>query len=426
MYSNQKLLNRDFLLVVIGQIISLFGNTILRFALPLYLLNTTGSSAIFGSVMALSMIPMALLSPVGGIIADRINRRNIMIFLDFITSGLVILFGLIFVPEHAVILIGTMMVVLSIIQSLYSPSVQASVPVLSSTKNLMKSNAIINQVQALSSLLGPSIGGILYGFWGLMPIIVVGACSFFISAVMEIFIHIPSVKRKDSEHSSNIIRQDIKDSLDFICHKNSVIFKIVLVICSFNLFISALIAVGVPTIITINLALSSQLYGIAQGLMAAGALLGGILTAIFASKLTADKSHFILFLASASILPIGIALIFPIPVMLAYGVITLFSMILMTLASVFSIMMLSYLQMITPNELIGKVMSLIIALSVCSQPIGQALYGFLFSLSSSTPYVIIFGASCVTILITLVSKPLFQNLPSITTPSSMTDTSSNL
>lgn len=126
--TKSKLFNRDFTLVVIGQIISLFGNAILRFALPLYLLNLTGSSAVFGSIMAISMIPMALLSPIGGIIADRVNRRNIMVVLDFITSGIVIIFGLVFIPDQAVVLIGVMMVLLSIIQSFYSPSVQSSIP----------------------------------------------------------------------------------------------------------------------------------------------------------------------------------------------------------------------------------------------------------------------------------------------------------
>ena len=66
----QKLMNRDFSLVVIGQIISLFGNSILRFALPLYLLDQTGSSALFGSVLAISMIPMLLFSPIAGLVAD--------------------------------------------------------------------------------------------------------------------------------------------------------------------------------------------------------------------------------------------------------------------------------------------------------------------------------------------------------------------
>ena len=52
----KKLFSKDFTLVVVGQIISLFGNAAVRFALPLYLLNQTGSSALYGTVMACAFI----------------------------------------------------------------------------------------------------------------------------------------------------------------------------------------------------------------------------------------------------------------------------------------------------------------------------------------------------------------------------------
>ena len=52
----EKGMSKDFILVVIGQIISLFGNAVLRFALPLHLLNVTDSPAMFGAVSALSLI----------------------------------------------------------------------------------------------------------------------------------------------------------------------------------------------------------------------------------------------------------------------------------------------------------------------------------------------------------------------------------
>lgn len=85
-----KLWNKDFTLVVIGQIISLFGNAVLRFALPLYILEQGGSPALFGQVSALAFFPLIMLSPVGGIIADRVNKQRIMVVLDFITSVLVL------------------------------------------------------------------------------------------------------------------------------------------------------------------------------------------------------------------------------------------------------------------------------------------------------------------------------------------------
>ena len=86
---------RDFTLVVVGQIISLFGNAILRFALPLYLLRATGSSALFGMVTAASFLPMIVLSLLGGVLADRVNKRNIMVALDFSTAALIAVFYLV-------------------------------------------------------------------------------------------------------------------------------------------------------------------------------------------------------------------------------------------------------------------------------------------------------------------------------------------
>lgn len=90
-----KLFNRDFSMVVIGQIISLFGNAILRFALPLYLLRETNSSILFGTVTACSFIPMVIFSLLGGVIADRENKRNIMVVLDFFTAFIIIMFYII-------------------------------------------------------------------------------------------------------------------------------------------------------------------------------------------------------------------------------------------------------------------------------------------------------------------------------------------
>lgn len=62
---SDRLFSRDFTLMILGQIISLFGNAILRFALSLYVLDTTGSAAAFGGILAVSMVPTILCSPWG-------------------------------------------------------------------------------------------------------------------------------------------------------------------------------------------------------------------------------------------------------------------------------------------------------------------------------------------------------------------------
>ncbi|MCC8143351.1 MAG: hypothetical protein LUD02_04710 [Tannerellaceae bacterium] len=104
--------SKDFILVVAGQIVSISGNQIVRYALPLYVLNETGSSALFGTISAVAFIPMLLLFPIGGILADRLNKKKVMVILDFSTSILVLLFCLLAGRTGMVLLIAAMMVAL--------------------------------------------------------------------------------------------------------------------------------------------------------------------------------------------------------------------------------------------------------------------------------------------------------------------------
>ena len=139
---DQKLFTKDFMLVVIGQIISLFGNATIRFALPLYLLNLTGSSALYGTVTACAFIPAILLSPIGGIVADRVNKRNIMVILDFFTAAVILAFSLLMNEVNLILLLTVTLMFLYGIAGAYQPSVQASIPALTNQDNFMAANSI--------------------------------------------------------------------------------------------------------------------------------------------------------------------------------------------------------------------------------------------------------------------------------------------
>lgn len=163
---NQTLHSKDFILMVIGQIISLFGNAAIRFALPLYLLNLTGSSALYGTVTACAFIPAILLSPVGGIVADRVNKRNIMVILDFFTAAVICVFSLLMDKGSLILLVTVTLMLLYGIAGAYQPSVQASIPALVNPEHFMAANSIINTVSSFAALTGPVIGGILYSAYG--------------------------------------------------------------------------------------------------------------------------------------------------------------------------------------------------------------------------------------------------------------------
>lgn len=410
MNQKTKLFHRDFTLVVIGQIISLFGNAIIRFALPLYLLNITGSAAYFGLASALSFIPMIVLTPIGGMIADRVNKRNIMVVLDFSTAALIALFSISMGRLNLIVMLIITLMILYGIQGVYQPAVQASMPLLADEGHLLQANAVINQVSALSNLLGPIIGGVLFGLWGLTPILVIGGICFFCSAVMEIFIHIPNVKTKKAASILVLVKSDFKESMTFIVKENPIILKGILIVAAFNLFLSSLVIVSMPVMITQTLGMSDQMYGYAQGALAAGGLLGGILTGVLAKKLKIKQTAWLLLAASVMLIPMATVFLINASSMSAYMIITICSFGMMVTSTMFSVQMLSFVQGQTPPHLIGKVISWVLALAMCSQPVGQAMYGALFERFKMTPHIILFGAAFISILIALAAGKIFRTM----------------
>lgn len=406
--------NRNFIMVVLGQIISLFGNAILRFALPLYLLNETGSAALFGVVSACAFIPMIVLSPIGGIFADRVNKRNIMVVLDFSTSFLVLAIIILLGKMNLVVLLLCALFALYGISGAYQPAVQASIPVLLPSEHIMQGNAVINLVSSFAGLIGPVIGGALFGFYGIMPILYVSMFCFLLSAIMEIFIQIPFEKKPAEGSIFAIGFGDLKESFRYMYREQPIIMQFSLAVAAINMILSALVIIGLPVIITQKLDFDSEmanrLYGYAEGVFAMGSLCGGMGAGLFAKKLKAKNGYLLLLYDALTLIPIGIAIMFPMPAMLSYAIILVSCFCMAFLATLFSIQIMSYLQIIVPMDLIGKVISCAMCIGMCASPIGQAIYGGLFEVLNENVFVVFYAAAVLTVMVALALKKAFQRL----------------
>lgn len=410
---NQKLFSKDFTLVIIGQIISLFGNAAIRFALPLYLLNQTGSSALFGTVTACAFIPAILLSPIGGIVADRANKRNIMVILDFFTAAVISAFSLLMNEVNLILLLTITLMLLYGIAGAYQPSVQASIPALTNQDNFMAANSIINIISSFASLTGPVLGGVLYSAYGLKPILWVCAACFIVSAVMEIFIEIPFLKQASDGGILKTAGIDFAESIRFIRKEKPVIGKTLLVICGINLFLSAMIIVALPYLVTevLNLEASqaNKLYGFAEGALAAGGLAGGIGAGIFANKLKLHKAGNLVIACAACVFPIGAALILFSSGMINYIVIIVCCFTIMVFSTIFTVQMMSFIQTETPQNLIGKVIAVILTVAMCAQPLGNAFYGILFEICRGFEYVVVLFSGIVSLLIAIRTRNVLKS-----------------
>ena len=409
----KKLFSKDFTLVVVGQIISLFGNAAVRFALPLYLLNLTGSSALYGAVMACAFIPSILLSPVGGIVADRVNKRNIMVTLDFFTAAVILIFSLCMDGGNLAVPVTVTMMILYGIAGAYQPSVQASIPALVGQEHFMAANSVINTVSSFSSLTGPVIGGILYSAYGIKPVLKVCIVCFVLSAVMEIFIHIPFQRQEAGGSIWRTVKTDFGESIRFIRREKPVIGRVLLAVCGINLFLSAMIIVALPYLITevLNLgtAQANRLYGFAEGALAAGGLLGGIGAGVFAGRLEVRKAGNLVVSSAACVFPMGVSLALSSSGMVNYIVITACCFAVMVFSTVFTVEMLSFIQTETPQNMIGKVIAVILAVSMCAQPLGNALYGVLFEACKGIEYAVVLLSGALSLAVALGTRNVFKN-----------------
>ncbi len=335
-----------------------------------------------------------------------------MVALDFLTAALILAFSLLMDTFSLVPLLTVTLMLLYGIAGAYQPSVQASIPSLVCPEQTMTANSVINTVNSFSSLTGPVLGGLLYSAWGLKPVLWVCMVCFFLSAVMELFIHIPFRKQAADGGILKTVRNDLSESIRFLRTENPVIRKGMFVVCGINLFLSAMILVAMPWLITevlmLPAALANRLYGFAQGVMAAGGLTGGICAGIFAHRLDVRKSAGILTACALCVFPMGISLLLTDSGILNYLVLTVCCFFIMVFSTIFAVQMMTFIQTETPPHLTGKVISVILTVSMCAQPLGNALYGVLFEAARGYESAVVLFAGMVSLLIAVGARKVFR------------------
>lgn len=411
MQNNVKPSQKNFNLMVLGQIISILGSALLRSGLSLYVLDMTGKADIYATLYAISNIPL-LFSPIGGAIADRFNRRNMMVIFDFISSFTILCFFFVLIWGNATIfMIGIVMVLLGTISSMYQPAVQSSIPLLVEKDKLEQSNGIVSGVGAISNVTAPVLGSILYGMLGLNMLVLVSCITFLLSAIMEIFIQIPFIKRTQEEHIIPTIAKDMKMGFAFVL-KQSFIKKALIIAALLNMVLTPFFVIGVPVILRVTMKSNDVMYGIGVGMIQFSTILGALSIGFFSKKMSMKKLYRWLAVASILLLPTALSL-FPKVVKLGYYPSYLLFIICMVpiamIMTIMSIFILTRVQRQTPNELLGKVMSIIMAVAQCAAPVGQIIYGVIFEKFHFQIYIPILILFVLLLLMTVWAKKIFKN-----------------
>lgn len=402
--SQSRLLTPGFRAIVVAQVFSLLGIEILQFVLPLHLLNLTGSGTLYGGVVAAGFVPYIALSPVGGVIADRTRKRGVMAALDAVLVLIMLGYLACSGSQHLVGITVFVLMVAFAAQAIYHPCVQSALPLVVPVERILQAAAVANQVSMITGIGGPVIGGMVFGFFGLAPIIVVAAVSFAVSSALVLaFVHIPYEPPARTEGVLRTVAGDIRDALHFL-RTWPVLWQIIAAATLINLFGSSFINIGTPYIVTESLGLSNQLMGIAQGALAVGGLLGGALVVFMPERFTVKATPRLVGLAAAGIGAVAVVLLVAGEPYVAFAGMLASYLWVMVCCMAASILMTSYLQMETPDELTGKVMGLAMMFGNLATPAGQITYGAAFDLAS--PW---FVAALAAVATALVAVPMSRS-----------------
>ena len=176
--------DRNFRLLTAGQFTSTAGDFCYAVALPWLVLSTHGGPVLLGTVLACYGVPRTVLMPLGGVLADKLGPRTIMLTADLVRCGLVVVLA-VFAAKHIVSLaaLGPIAALLGAGEGLFIPASFTIMPALLRPDWLQAGNALNSAAVQFGSLLGPALGGILVASAGSAPAFAVDAASFGVSAL---------------------------------------------------------------------------------------------------------------------------------------------------------------------------------------------------------------------------------------------------
>lgn len=378
--------NKNFIIIVIGQIISLFGNAIQRFSMSLYLLEFTGSTAAFARILAISTIPYIIFAPIAGRLSDNINRKKIMVYLDLICSAVIGVYAFILLKGHDhELIVGTVMFILSICATLYGPAVTSSIPQIVEEEKLTSANGVINQVGSIVNLAGPILAGLVYGLLGIKAIVIINAVSFLVSAIMEMFLDIPDVIKENMENTDNekvismkFVKQscvDMKESFIYLKNEKKVILGIIASYALCNIFLVPILSIVAPYFINVFLGLPSEVFGIVEAVCVLGMILGGFIISVKPNMFSIKKVHYtylpmivgVMIIATLGFLKLN-------PYVLA-STFAFGGLAIMLSVALSNVLTLTFIQKQIPDNMLGRVSAFSTAIATISVAPGQLLFG---------------------------------------------------
>jgi DHA3 family macrolide efflux protein-like MFS transporter len=361
-----KLWSKNFFLLWQGQLVSVFGDAVYALALGFWIMAKTGSTALMGTLMAVSTLPSVLISPFAGVIVDRVDRKKLLIITDAIRGLAVVLLAIAAYRDALQIwMVFTAGIVLSIGGAFFSPAVSSAIPDLVPQSKLVGANSVIGMLNTGANIVGSSSGGYLLQILGAPFLFLFNGLSFIVSTIMNIFIKIPKIEAGNEQH----FMTDMREGYKFIWHFKALRY-LLFISAGVNFIFSIAIVLYLP-LFQRTQSLGSGKYGVAMAFMTGGMFIAMAMTSLIKIP---PKNRMILFMSASILMTVFFA---------AFGISENFSVMSALIfgggfcIAIVNVFVQSTIQLTVPQELRGKVFSLITMVCMSLTPFAMAIGGVL-------------------------------------------------
>lgn len=264
---------KTFFIIWVGQLISMLGSGLTQFALGVWIYDQTKQATPFAITVLLGTIPRTLLLPVAGSIADRFNRRLIMIAADTLNAVLTLfVFLLLGMGSLQLWHIYIVSILSSILSAFQEPAYTASMSMIVPKEKLGSANGMVQMGQAITSVLTPVMAGALFVFIGFNGIIMIDFVTFFFAVGALLLVRIPQPERAP-EHKDHNIWQDMAFGWNYL-RARSGLFGLLLYYAMVNFLLNWSAVLLIPMVLS---RFTADVLGIIQTVMGAGMLAGSII-----------------------------------------------------------------------------------------------------------------------------------------------------
>ncbi len=372
------------------QAFALVSESTLRFALPLYLLNVSGSPSLYGTVTAATFVPSVLLMPVAGVVADRVNMRCILVIAGSVLASCSVCYFFLF-RAHLLLVTVLFLIALYAAHALYIPMFQTQIPRMLDAEHVKQGVSLVNQVSTASNIIGPVLAGVLMGWMSIALLVCFGmvclATAVVLAYACPFLKRFPAASPGAGTDDSAIagrgnLFQDMRAAVLFLRSEKLLLLSIVFA-CLVNAVLAG-VNVVLPYVVTEQLAWNAAAVGLAEAIGTVGALAGSAFVGLAPGFCTMKRfPAFVALLGFGPLISV-MGSLFGFDAAVQFACLTVGVAWILFWGSAITVVLVSDIQLQCESGMVGRVLALFYAAATCASPVGQAACGIAIDMSGTT------------------------------------------